>query len=108
MSIVFVQPKAKETVVDTVNALFVRDEILFQQSLDGGLYGTRSGQAVLFDEFRGLNGADIAFLVDGDEHLFLPFRKPEQNLPESNICRNRNLCRDPFQPFFDTPGCPVK
>ena len=83
MSIVFVQPKAEETVVDTVNALFVRDEILSQQSLDCCLYGTRSGQAVLFDEFRGLNGAGIALLIDGDEHLFLPFRKPEQNLPES-------------------------
>lgn len=66
-SVILIEPYPEKLVVNAVNALLVRNEILFEQSFERRLHRTRRRQAVFLDELPGGNGTGSAFLADGDE-----------------------------------------
>ena len=89
--IVLLEPDSEESVVNAVDALFVCNKVLLEQSFEGGLYRARRRETVFFDKSPGGNRAGFAFFIDGDEQLFLPFRQAEQDFLKGVILRVENI-----------------
>ena len=89
--IILLKPDSEESVVNAVDALFVRNKVFLEQSFEGRLHRARRRKAVLFDKFPGGDPSGFAFFIDGDEQLFLSFRQAEQDLLKGVIIRVENV-----------------